>query len=157
MTESRQPSVYDHYRYEDDTHGDRKVPVGEYENGVYRVVGSEGGVTLLRVTDGSGNRANTGEVIHVPHGKMKFFEKTENPDPDFSWGGFAAEIPEITYWVIRAFLDQLSNRPLLSAFFTFVLIAGLYLNAPPGIPKPAMTGLWIAGLGGLLLIGSGRL
>lgn len=57
----------------------------DYPSGTYRVVGlPEGSVTLLRVTDGDGSRANTGEVIHVSREDLDEFEPAENPDAGFS-------------------------------------------------------------------------
>ena len=70
------PSAYDHLR----TDGG-----GDYQPGVYRVVGAgEGTVTLLRVTDGRGRRRSTGTVVTVHREDVRAaFEPAENPDAGF--------------------------------------------------------------------------
>lgn len=51
------------------------------EPGVYRVVGAEGNVVLLRLTDGDGNRIHTGELVRVPGDVLtSSFEPAPNPD-----------------------------------------------------------------------------
>jgi hypothetical protein len=59
----------------------------DYPAGTYRVVGRpDGSVTLLRVTDGDGSRANTGEVVHVPREDLGGFERAADPDAGFTPG-----------------------------------------------------------------------
>lgn len=92
MTE---PHPFDHYR----TGGDDSVPAG-----VYRVVGTGDPVTLLRVTDASGTRENTGEVVTVAHEVLvDRFEDAENPDAGFSVGDLLAPVRTwavaIPYWI----------------------------------------------------------
>jgi hypothetical protein len=71
------PNPYDHFR------AGTGAPVPE---GVYRVVGHDGeSVTLLRLTNASGGRTNTGEVERVEVGALAdAFEPAENPDSGFS-------------------------------------------------------------------------
>lgn len=51
------------------------------EPGVYRVVGAEEDVVLLRLTDGNGDRIHTGETIRVPENVLtSSFAPASNPD-----------------------------------------------------------------------------
>ena len=73
-------AVFDHLRsIGDGTAAPDRPP------GVYRVVGTpEDGVALLRVTDGDGRRAHTGEVHRVARTDLDAFEPAETPDDDRS-------------------------------------------------------------------------
>lgn len=88
------PTVGEHYRPTDET----------YTQGVYRVVGSIDEVALLRVTDDSGRRQFTGDVIHVPPSDLESqFETAKDPDAGFSPRLWLRSILSGMYWDIRKF------------------------------------------------------
>lgn len=54
---------------------------GGVEAGVYRVVGADGEVALLRVGDENGRRVTTGEVVHVSQSALDAeFDAASDPD-----------------------------------------------------------------------------
>lgn len=72
MSDRLDPAVHDHLR-----------PTGaDYPPGVYRVVGRDEGLRLLRVADVDGTRVNTGEVYDVERTELDGFE----PAPDLDAG-----------------------------------------------------------------------
>ncbi len=74
VSERPDPSVHDHLRAVD----------APYPPGVYRVVGRGEGLRLLRVTDGDGERVNTGQVYDVESADLAGFEPAEDPDAGLS-------------------------------------------------------------------------
>lgn len=74
MSDRPDPSVHDHLRAVD----------APYPPGVYRVVGRGEGLRLLRVTDGDGDRVNTGQVYDVRPDDLAGFEPAEDPDAGLS-------------------------------------------------------------------------
>ncbi len=85
----------DHYRPTTDSH----------TSGVYRVVGTPGDVTLLRVTDGDDNRAFTGEIRHVSSDVLATeFERADDPDAGFSPTAIVRNLGSGLYWSVRRFL-----------------------------------------------------
>lgn len=66
------PTPYDHVRATD-------APVPD---GVYRVVGVDDGVTLLRVGDASGQRVHDGRVFTVSRAEYSSFPEAANPDEE---------------------------------------------------------------------------
>lgn len=88
------PSVDEHYR----------PHRGEYDPGVYRVVGVPEDVTLLRVADVDGRRAHTGEISHVPVDALETdFEVVDDPDAGFSPVALVWNQLQGLYWQVRKF------------------------------------------------------
>jgi hypothetical protein len=88
------PAVGDHYR-----------PAGDGDSPVYRVVGVDGAVTLLRVTDPEGRRAHTGELRRVETATLaEAFERAADPDRGRSPLGTAHDLLQGVYWDLRKFL-----------------------------------------------------
>jgi hypothetical protein len=89
------PAVGEHYR-----------PGGEdHPPGAYRVVGAGDPVALLRVSDGSGKRAHTGDLRRVPaDGFEAAFEPTPDPDAGFAPGRSLRNALQGLYWNVRRFL-----------------------------------------------------
>jgi hypothetical protein len=84
-----------HYRPED----------GDYQPGVYRVVGTSEPVSLLRVSDGDGRREATGEVVSVSESALEAdFEPAENPDGDLNPVRAIQNLVTGLYWSVRRFL-----------------------------------------------------
>lgn len=85
--------------------GDHYRPTGAgHSQGVYRVVGTSDGMALLRVTDGDGRRAHTGQVIQVDAEKLETdFERTGNPDAGFSPVNAVLNQFQGLYWQFRKF------------------------------------------------------
>jgi len=142
------PSVYDHVR----------PTTADYQGGIYRVVGTdESGVTLLRVSDADGRRANTGQVVTVEREALDEFEPAENPDERPSLLSGLASAPGTIYWTLRAFGGQVRQRPLQGSVALVVAAVGIVgeelLSLSPGVA----TALTLAGGLGLALVGSGRL
>ena len=87
------PAVYDHLRSTDP----------DDDGSVYRVVGTDAdGVTLLRVSDGDGRRAHTGEVITVPRDALDAFETAGNPDGNRSVVAALRSAVSGGYWALRS-------------------------------------------------------
>lgn len=87
--------VGDHYRPIDDTH----------EQGVYRVVGKSGGVTLLRITDADGQRIHSGEIRRCSRDALAGeFRPVKNPDAGFTPVSDAQNALSGLYWSVRRFL-----------------------------------------------------
>ena len=73
------PAVYDHVR-----------PRGE-DAPVFRIVGTDSSVTLLRLTDDEGNREATGDLRHVDREELETaFESADDPDPRFPTADYLA-------------------------------------------------------------------
>ncbi|MFB6219395.1 MAG: hypothetical protein ABEH77_09540 [Halobacteriaceae archaeon] len=83
--------------------GDHYRPVeGDHDPGVYRVVGTTDGVTLLRVADDSGRRTHTGEVVTVAPATLEAeFEPADDPDAGVSPVAAARNAVEGLYWSVR--------------------------------------------------------
>ncbi|WP_324760108.1 hypothetical protein [Haloarcula montana] len=141
------PTVYDHLR----------PTTADYPAGIYRVVGVGDEITLLRVSDADGRRANTGAVVTVPADSLAGFERAENPDGDRRPTAIVRSSLDNLYWSARAFVRTLAKRPLVSAGALALLLAGEF-----GQDLLSLTGLQAGALivvGGLALVyvGSGRL
>lgn len=88
------PAVGEHYR---PRHGD-------YEPGVYRVVGVPEDVTLLRVGDVDGRRIHPGEISRVSVDALESeFEPAEDPDARFSPAASIRNQLQGLYWQVRRF------------------------------------------------------
>ena len=126
------PAVYDHLRSTDP----------DDDDAVYRVVGTDAGsVTLLRVSDGDGRRANTGEVLTVSRGALDSFESAENPDGNRSLGARLASVFKAGYWSLRA------GGPLLTVGVLLAVVGTLgNLGLVPLSPL-VVNGLIFAGFG----------
>lgn len=75
------------------------------DDGVYRVVGTGGGVTLLRVTDADGRRAHTGEVRRVDRAALDAdFEPADDPDAGLTPLATVRNRLDGLYWNVRKFL-----------------------------------------------------
>lgn len=144
------PSIYDHYR-----------PVGDgcdVPDGVYRVVGtSDRAVTLLRVGTQSGRRVATGDLRRLSRDEFAGFEPAENPDVDDSSMASIGSIPGRVYWSIRAFLIQLSRRPLAAVIALSILGVGLLGETVLPLGEATASGLVLVGSLCLAGVGSGRL
>lgn len=145
------PAVYDHLRLaETDT-----VPAVEATPGVYRVVGTEETtVTLLRVADVEGRRANTGELLTVERDALGTFEPTDNPDGNRSLAAaFAGQLDGLV-WQLRTFGRSLAARPALSVVALAVLLVGATGERFLSGPEWAFTAAVFAGSLGVAVIGS---
>jgi len=142
------PDRYDHLRSTD----------SEDDDGIYRVVGTRSNsVTLLRVTDGDGRRAHTGEVITVPTDALEAFEPAENPDGNRSIGRRVAGAARNIYWSLRNAVESLVDSPLRTAAGLSLFIGGRFGGAGTGLPESILS---LIALGGLLLlvgVATGRL
>jgi hypothetical protein len=141
--------VYDHFRPGDGA---------DLSEGVYRVVGVRADeVTLLRVGDPDGRRVNTGEVVTVDRATAERFDSAANPDGTRSLAGTLRSAASSAVWSVRAFLQKLAARPLLSTVAIALLLAGRFGEGALGLPEPAGTVLVVLGTVGLVLVASGRL
>lgn len=95
-----------------ETDPDSAAAVGEHyrpttaaaDEGVYRVVGTGDEVTLLRVTNADGRRANTGEIRHVDQSTLDGgFEAADDPDGDASPLATVKDALSGLYWNVRKF------------------------------------------------------
>ncbi|MFH5799114.1 hypothetical protein [Haladaptatus sp. CMAA 1911] len=86
--------------------GDHYRPAGEpSDSNVYRVVGREEEVTMLRVTDTDGDRVNSGEIRRCSVAELDAeFEPAKNPDSRFSPVSSAKNMLSGLYWSFRRFL-----------------------------------------------------
>lgn len=86
--------------------GDHYRPVdGDHDAGVYRVVGTTGGVTLLRVADGDGRRVHAGEIYRVDRTTIDTeFEPAADPDSGSSPVAIVRNAAQGLYWSVRRFL-----------------------------------------------------
>ena len=77
----------------------------EADRAVYRVVGTDDPVALLRVTDADGRRAHTGDLRRVPEGELDAaFQPAEDPDSGVSPIGAVRNLLQGLYWSVRRFL-----------------------------------------------------
>lgn len=84
------PTVGEHYREAGTDHP------------TYRVVGTGGRVTLLRVTTPDGRRAHTGDVRHVDSDAFAAdFEPASNPDAGFTPAASLRNLLQGLYWNVR--------------------------------------------------------
>ena len=79
-------------------------PTDDHAPGVYRVVGVGDDVTLLRVTDGDGRRAYTGELASVPADALDAYEVVSNPDAGFTPAAVLRNALQGCYWSVRRFV-----------------------------------------------------
>lgn len=92
------PSPSDHYEARPDA--DAAVAPG-----VYRVVGTDEPVALLRITDGEGKRRATGEVVRVSRDDLSaVFERTQNPDAGIDPVRSLRNLASGVVWSVRRFL-----------------------------------------------------
>ncbi|WP_254547154.1 hypothetical protein [Halomarina pelagica] len=142
------PSTYDHYRPID----------ADYREGTYRVVGTTNeAVTLLRVGNAEGQRANTGEVITVSVDEFDRFEPAENPDGNRPLGATVASALEMSYWSLRVLIEQSISHPFPAMIaVAFVLIGSFGEHLIP-VPEVVQGVLIVIGGLGLAYVGSGRL
>ena len=140
--------MYDHLRPADGA---------ALQEGVYRVVGVRTDeVTLLRVGDADGRRVNTGEVLTVDRATAERFAAAANPDGNRSLDGTIRSAASSAVWSVRAFLQKLAARPLLSTVAIALLAAGRFGDTL-GVPEAAQTVLVLVGVTGIVLVASGRL
>jgi hypothetical protein len=87
--------IGNHYRPIDDDHAP----------GVYRIVGTTDGVTLLRVGDADGRRLHAGAVSSLDRATLDAeFEPTTNPDTGLSPAGDLRNAAQGFYWSVRRLL-----------------------------------------------------
>ena len=142
------PSVYDHYRTTD----------ADYEDGIYRVVGTgDEKVTLLRVGDSDGRRASTGELITVTQYELDGFELAENPDGNRSLSEVLLSVPETVYWSVRVFAEELVAHPLPAAVALGLVLIGSLGEGIVPVPEIGLGVLILAGSLFLAYVGSGRI
>lgn len=142
-----EPSVYDHYRPTD-------TP---YADGIYRVVGTDDGVTLLRVADAGGRRVNTGELLTADADAFEGFVPAANPDDDRSMGAVVASTVEAAYWSVRVFGRQVAANPVPSAVAAAFVLAGIVGDQFVRLPDAAFGASIVVGSLGLAYVGGGRL
>jgi hypothetical protein len=141
------PEVYDHLRSTDP----------DDDAGIYRVVGTHAdSVTLLRVADGDGRRAHTGEVITVPTDALDAFEPAENPDGNRSLGGQLRSLGGSLYWSFRSAMAALADRPLLTALGLGLYVAGRFAGGRLPLPDLALSMVALAGIVVVAAVASGR-
>jgi len=142
------PAVYEHFRLTDLDHPD----------GVYRVVGTEDEtVTLLRVADTSGRRANSGEIVRVRADELAECPSARNPDGNRPVGETIASNLKMTFWSLRVFVQQFVVHPIPSALAVALVAIGVVGEEFVQLPSVAQSALILAGSLGLAYIGSGRL
>ena len=131
---------------------------GEYEPGIYRVVGTDGdSVTLLRVGDSDGRRVSSGTVVGVSSDELDAFEPAENPDGNRPLGARLVSLPATVGWSFVAFGQQLAARPLPAAAALALFAVGLVGESALGLQEPLATVIALVGALALTLLGSGRL
>jgi len=141
------PTVYDHVS-----------PTGDdYPDGVYRVVGVDGTVTLLRITDGDGRRIHTGELVTVDADAFAAFDPVDRPTASRSFGARVASVPAVGYWSLRAFGQQLRTHPQATAVAGVPVLVGLVGStvSVSSIPDPVFGALLFVGSLGLAWVGGG--
>jgi len=132
----RDPAVYDHLRSTDP----------DDDDAIYRVVGTApGSVTLLRVSDGDGRRANTGEVVTISREALDSFESVENPDGNRSLLGTLRSAASGGYWSLRA------GGPLLTIGVVLAVVGTLGNVGLLGLSPLVVNGLIFAGFGCIVL------
>ena len=78
---------------------------GDHDPGIYRVVGTTDGVTLLRVADADARRVHTGETYHVEVSTLESeFEPAHDPDDSLSLATAVRNATQGVYWSVRRFL-----------------------------------------------------
>jgi len=129
-------AVYDHLRSTDP----------DDDDAVYRVVGTDDRtVTLLRVADGDGRRANTGEVVTFSRDALTSFEPAENPDGNRSLGVRLASVLSGGYWSLRA------GGPLMTAGLVLAVAGTLGNVGLLALSPLVVNGLIFAGFGCIVL------
>jgi hypothetical protein len=144
VSDGDNPAVSDYLRPTD----------ADVPDGVYRVVGTTDGVTVLRVGDADGRRVVTGEVRTVLDATG--FEAAEPPGKR-SVSARLRSFAETAYWSVRAFAASLVVHPLAALAATALLLAGTVVPDALDVPAAAGTALVFAGAFGLAYVGSGRL
>jgi len=130
------PNPYDHLRSTDP----------DDDDSVYRVVGTPGDrVTLLRVSDGDGRRANTGEVVTVPTDALDSFESAPNPDGNRSIVARLRAAAGAGYWALR------TGGTLMTAGVVLAVVGTLGNVGLVALPPLVVNGLIFAGFGCILL------
>ena len=145
MSDGDNPAVSDHLRPTD----------ADVPDGVYRVVGTTDGVTLLRGGDADGRRVVTGEVTTVPDATG--FEAAENPAGNRSLGRTVAGVPQTLYWQLRTFASSLAANPLPTAVGVGFVLLGEFGESLVGIPGDVGGLLIFVGALCLAYVGSGQL
>lgn len=141
------PTVYEHYRPTD----------AAYPDGIYRVVGaSDGRVTLLRVADADGHRANTGELVTVDADDLDGFTPAGNPDGNRSLADSVVSAVRTVPWSVLAFARQLVANPRPAAVALALLALGSFGAGVVRLPDPAWDALVLVGAVALAYVGSGR-
>ena len=132
----RDIAVYDHLHSTDP----------DDDDAVYRVVGTAPeSVTLLRVSDGAGRRANTGEVVTVSRDALDSFEAVENPDGNRGLVGAVRSAVSGGYWALRA------GGPLMTAGVLMAVVGTLGNVGLLALSPLVVNGLIFAGFGCLVL------
>lgn len=143
-----QPSAYDHIEPTSNAH----------PPGVYRVVGTDPEtVTLLRVGDADGRRVHAGEVQVLALAALDEFEPAANPDGNRPPGERLASIARDSYWAVRAFGRQLTDRPLPAAVALLSIAVGTVGEGRIPLPDVAFPLAVVFGGLALAYVGSGRL
>ncbi len=123
-------AVYDHLRSTDP----------DDDDAIYRVVGTRpDSVTLLRVSDGDGRRANTGEVLTISREALDSFESAANPD-----GGALTTLRSMVsggYWALR------TGGPLLTVGVVLAVLGTLGNVGLLPLSALAVSGLIFLGFG----------
>lgn len=113
-----EPEPYDHVRASGQT----------IAEGTYRVVGAgEDGVTLLRVTDASGRRVNSGRVVSVSRKEYAALPAAENPDDEgalrrWAFVGLAALLFAVSFSPTAAALVGVSPSMLRTVVVALIAV-----------------------------------
>ncbi|WP_248515496.1 hypothetical protein [Salinarchaeum laminariae] len=87
------PEIGEHYRSDG----------ASVRPGVYRIVGTSDGVTLLRVADDRGRRRHTGEILYVAAATIdEEFEPVGDPDAGFAPRASVRNAIQGLYWSVRS-------------------------------------------------------
>jgi hypothetical protein len=129
-------AVYDHLRSTDP----------DDDDAVYRVVGTASGtVTLLRVSDGDGRRANTGEVLTISRAALDSFEAADNPDGNRGLLGTVRSAAGAGYWALRA------GGPLLTIGVVLAVVGTLGNVGLLALSPLVVSGLIFVGFGCIVI------
>ncbi|ADB61279.1 hypothetical protein Htur_2401 [Haloterrigena turkmenica DSM 5511] len=142
------PSVFDHVWLTDTDHS----------TGIYRVVGtSDETVTALRVSDADGRRRHTGELVTVSRDELATAEPAENPDGNRSLSVAVVSQLKMSYWMLRAFVGQLTAHPLPTIVAVALVTFGFAGGRIASLPEIVLDLSVIVGCLVLAYVGSGRL
>lgn len=138
--------MYEHVERQDSDHP-----------GTYRVVGvTDASVTLLHVADADGRRIHPGRTVSVSRTEYESLPTASNPDSRGSLGEMVTSLPTAIYWSLRGFSRSLASSPVRTLAALAAVVVGTFGAGLVPLPEPFLNGLYLGGILGLVLIGSGR-